>query len=385
MKILTEDTFLFPYTVFPCSYYKFISLILPSAGTLSLINPIKCPQWDTGFLKVYELSLDEERSQNIKNIHRGYKEFAKIRGEEGLLETFSLKREDEEWEESRPQLKTLLKQAGSNERADFIWLSTVESIIFLELAKELDEKDTEVDKDMLQVRSLEDQFKETLGIEPEDIDEVEEPIKITMEALPPRSHFGYLTKQRISHWLRIYFAKLPFRVYRCNVSYSEENVQLGKKLPIIVCASRDVYEELTDPIRTQIEKRGKLWNVESIQLLTSPNIFETMDDKSFEIFRHSIDFDRVTFWEVLQNYINQPEESQKKALIEEAKKFQEAFNRATYNRTSQFGSFTFSIFYHDAFNLLKAWEYIDRTSYRLFEEEITLDVSPVPIMVMEEK
>lgn len=380
-KTLLERIFLAPYSRLPDSYYRFLELTLPSIHVLGFIHPPYCPPWDRGAIAACYLSPDQEKTKLLKDIYRGYQEFARTHGEKYLLETISLPKSEDEWAESRPYLRSLLK---TPELASFDvpWATVTESIIFLELARELDERDIEVDNSLFKVKELEDLFKSSLGIEEEDLSEVDEPVKITVEELPRRSYFGYLIKRRMIHWLRVYFSRLPFRIKRCSLS-EEEPVILGKDLPILLCISRDSMEELLDPIRTREERSSFNWSPEIINLVEVPNVFETMDDNSLYELNTSLAHDSINLWKALQDYIDRPEN--KLPLIEASSSFTENLNGLIIKEKTRTPSrFRLSIVYHPSVNTIKAWQLMDGYGYRLLENAGLPEPEPLPFMVFEE-
>lgn len=381
-KNLLEQVFLVPYSHLPDSYYRFLELTLPSVHVLGFIRQPYCPPWDRGTIATCLLSLEGEKAQSLNNVYKGYQEFAKIHGERHLLETISLTKTQDEWEESRPHLRSMLKTAETAS-SDQVWSILVESIIFLELARELDERDIEVDNDLFKVKELENLFASSLGIETEDdLDEVEEPVRVVVEELPRRSYFGYLTKSRMSHWLRTYFARLPFVIRRCNIA-EERSVVLGRDLPILLCVSRDSAEELIDPIRTKEERTGLEWSPDTVTLLEVPNIFETISDDSFYELNTYLAHSTVDFWKGLQDYIDNPQN--RSSLIEAASNVNELLKQWTIRLRSRVPSrFRLSVVFHPSMNIIRAWQLIDGAGYRALEHLGLPEPEPLPILIFEE-
>ncbi|MCX7823328.1 MAG: hypothetical protein N2260_07805 [Syntrophobacterales bacterium] len=381
-KTLLEKIFLFPYSHLPDSYYRFIQLVLPSLHILGFIRSPYCPPWDRGTIATCLLYLDEEKTKLLQNIYKGYQNFAKIHGERHLLETISFARTEEEWSESRLYLRSMLKNPEMIP-SDPVWNMVVESIVFLELARELDERDIEMDNDLFKVQELEGLFRSSLGLEAEeDLNEVEESVRLTLEELPRRSYFGYLTKMRAVHWLRIYFSGFPFRVSRCNIK-KEQVITLGEDLPIFLCVSKDSAEELIDPVRTREERSGFNWSPDVLTLLEVPNVFETMKDDRFYDLNTSLSPNTVNFWTSLQGYV---ENSQNRSpLLEEASKLNESLNQLiARDRVRVPSRFRLSAIFHPSLDILKVWRLIDSSGYPLMEKSKLLKEGSLPILVFEE-
>jgi len=383
---LLEQVFLFPFSHLPDSYYRFLELMLPSMKVLGFIKPPYCPPWDRGMIATCSLSLTQDKMDLLRNAYKGYQEFAKIHGERHLLETISLATAEDEWAESRIRLRSVLKtpETGSS---DPVWNLVAESIIFLELARDLDERDIEVDNDLFKVKDIEDQFKASLGLESEeDLEEVEEAVRITAEELPRRSYFGYLIKMRIIYWLRIFFARLSFYIRRCQISEGTV-MTVGQYLPIMLCISRDVAEELMDPVRTKEERNGFSWSPEVVTLVEVPNVFEGMKDERFYEISSEVGSHIVELWTALQEYVNQPRENlAKRGIVEATSKINNVFASAIAHEKPLVPSrFRLSVIYHPSFDILKAWQLLDSSGYKLLKETQELpQPEALPMLVFEE-
>ncbi len=288
--MLAQNTFIFPYTILPESFYRFIALALPAVKILRVMRPAYTPIWNSGEFEEYPVFQDQEMIKKIQEIYRGYQEYAKIHGEKHLLETLSLAKEDPFWEESKFHLRTMIKYRDQSEPTDET-IANIEAAIIIELARDLDKKDIELDADLLRIDSLENKFREALGLDDETVSELDEPMKITAESLPRRSYFGYLTKKRISSWLRL-FLNSP-------TSFA----------PFLLCITEDIVEEIFDPIRTKIEKEGHDWIMKQFNIISIPNVLDLIEKKEFlKIKTEALSFDRVSLWEELNKFLMNPQE-----------------------------------------------------------------------------
>ncbi len=347
--MLAQSVFIFPFTILPESYYRFISITFPSVKILRIMRPAYIPEWNSGELEEYPVFLNEEHIRKIQEIYRGYQDYARIHGEKHLLETLSLKRIDSEWEESRLRLRSIIKSGGANEPSDE-WVANLESALILELARDLDQKDIELDRDLSHIDMLEDKFRQVLGLDDEtgDAAEIDEPIKIVAEALPRRSYFGYLLKKRISSWLRLFLINPP------------------PTPPLLLCITRDILEELTDPFRTKIEREGKEWTCIEHSIISLPNFLEFIDNDTFKKIRSEImQFDRISLWNTIDEFLNSPEDQEiGESLKQEGKKLED-FIRSTITThiTKNFDAvprIELSVFYSSEVNLSKIMEYFIR-------------------------
>jgi len=362
-KLLTENTFLFPFTVLPESYYRFISITLPAIKILQIMRPVYKPSWAVGEIQGYPIFRDDNHVKKIQEIYRGYQDYAKIHGEKHLLETLSLAKLDEQWHESRFHLKRVIKEGEESKLSDE-WVSILESALLLELARDLDEKDIELDMDLVQIHSLEDKFREALGLD-ESETEVEDAIRVTAEALPRRSYFGYLVKKRIEAWFRLMSHNPP------------------AKTPILTCITKDVADEVIDPIRTKYEKeKQEKWTATEETIVSMPNVLDYISGADFERSRDRLsDFNRPRFWNTLEAYVNDPEgESTLINLKEMGHTFSQTLNDIFGSMGIVPASFIeLSVFYHPCVSCGALETRILKVKNTVF------DYAPAPMLIIDER
>lgn len=300
--ILSEHLFIFPFTVLPGSFYRFISLVLPSVRMLEVIRPVVVPKWNRGEFQPFRVVHHDETRRKIAEIYRGYQDFAKIHGEKYLLETVSLSKDQEEWGESRLRLRSALKTAEAMEVSDE-WVKFLESALIIELARDLDQRDIELDADIERVHILDSEFRKTLGLDETYEEGVDESLNVTAEALPRRSFFGYMTSRRIASWLRL---------YTTGVEGANDDS------PILLCITRNIYEEVIDPIRTRYERQGGEWSENDVFSITLENVFERMNEEDFEKLRCGVmEWDRHSFWGALEHFLREPENPKMVKIVED--------------------------------------------------------------------
>ncbi len=114
----------------------------------------------------------------------------------------------------------------------------LEAAIFLEMARDLEEKEIELEAGFNQISSLEGAFREVLGISDE------EELADAIETLSPplrseKAYLSFMLPKRIESWLRLFSNNLP------------------EACPTLVTTSEQVLEELFEPVRVACERTGK--------------------------------------------------------------------------------------------------------------------------------
>ncbi|SFM67012.1 hypothetical protein [Thermodesulforhabdus norvegica] len=322
---LFDKIFLFPFTVLPESFYRFASLVLPSVNVLEVLRPPQFPPWNRGELRAFRVIKRDEDRRKIAAIYRGYQDLARVHGEKHLIDTISLLKEHDEWEESRLRLRSAIRTPEENKVSDE-WVRFVEAALIMELARDLDERDIELDADLSKVHELESQFRLSLGLEEEFDEDVDDSVRITAEHLPQRSYFGYMIPKRITSWLRLY-----------------RQAFIGEPLgaPVLLCVTREVVEELVDPLRTKIERAGGEWKEEFVFNVRVINVFEKMAVEEFEKFRTEVlKYDRRPFWDALARFVDEPELGDVLSELKtEALRFSELLNKSAEGRSGSTGFF----------------------------------------------
>lgn len=315
---LLGKIFVFPFVVLPESFYRFLSLVLPSIRLLEVVKPLVLPSWHRGEFGVFRVVGKDEDRRKIAEIYQGYHDFAKVHGEKYLIDTISFLKERDEWEESRLRLRSAIKTPEEGKVSND-WVKFVEAALIMELARDLDERDIELDADLSKVRQLESKFRSSLGLDEEVDEDVDEAVKVTAEHLPRRSYFGYMIGKRIASWLRLY-----------RQAFTDEPVDT----PLLLCITREVADELVDPVRTRIERTGGEWQENSVFDVRVPNVFESMSGEEFEKFTSRVlKYDRRPFWYALGRFVDEPSSGEAfSELRDEALKFgeflQEIFGKA---------------------------------------------------------
>jgi hypothetical protein len=255
------DYLLFPYTILPEKEHYLLSILLPRLSLLQVVRLPVIPTRLQGQITGLSAITDPGQLQNVELCLKGYQQFATVHGENSVLASLSLEQISNDFAESRFRIRTQLKKGDSEESHDRE-TALAEAAIFLEMARDLDEKEMELEVGLTEIDGLEGEFREILGISDED--DWADVIDILNPALrAEKAYLSFMLPKRIESWLRLF---------------------LKRKSPAcpttLVTTSQAVVEELFDPVRVEYERAGKSFEPGRVLLGSIPSL----EDYSLEEF-----------------------------------------------------------------------------------------------------
>ncbi len=199
--------FLFPFTTLSETECRFLSLCFPALNILAVSRPIDIPAPCRTIARPWQTLEDEDSASAVSSQWRHYRELADIHGMESLQVSMA-----RQWalslpDENRHQIQDALK--GSSPDSDLTGKKRliVESGVFLELARDLDEKEMELEKDYRKVEAIEADFRKALGMEEEDIlDEMVYSLNLSLKN--EKSHRTFMLDRRMASWCRLVLPRL---------------------------------------------------------------------------------------------------------------------------------------------------------------------------------
>jgi hypothetical protein len=198
---------LFPQTVLSENDYRHLALLLPGLSMLQVLRPLAVPDWLSPMVVGWPVVTGEERTESIRLALKGYQEFATVHGEDSVLASLTLDKISKNFSESRLRIQSELKKKDAD-TVDEREIRMLEAAIFLEMARDLDEKEIEVAAGLAQMDSLEGEFREILGISDD------EGIEDTLETMSPplradKAGLSYMLPKRIESWFRLLSDHMP--------------------------------------------------------------------------------------------------------------------------------------------------------------------------------
>ncbi|MGC8490309.1 MAG: hypothetical protein ACP5SH_01105 [Syntrophobacteraceae bacterium] len=248
------DYFLFPHTTLSSTRLQKLCLFLPRLEILEIVSRAPVPEGTKEKVSGYAVLGEGELSSRIDACIRGYRDFAKVHGGPGGILGF-LRQALDEIDEPRYRIQEELRGKFP---PDAEQKEIVRAAIFLEMARELDEKELELAEGYDRLGAIEREFRDILGIEEEDA----EPVETSLEAAlaPDENSLLYMLPKRIEAWLRIF------------------SLRRSENAPVFVAGFPEVVEESLESIRTACEKSGKAFSTTALMLGPVPWLPEALPE-----------------------------------------------------------------------------------------------------------
>lgn len=241
---------LFPYTILSERESRHLSVLLPCLSILQVIRPPAFPTWLQEQVTGCPVITEPDQIETIKRCLKGYQQFAAVHGENSVLASLSLDQIARDFAETRFRIQTQLKKNDVDESEDWETL-LLEAAIFLEMARDLDEKEIELEAGLTQIDNLETKFREILGIsDEEDSDDAAETLSPPLRA--EQAYLSFMLPKRIESWLRLFSNRMP------------------EACPTLVTTAEQVLDELLEPVRAEYERTGRTFEPSRIVLGSFP-------------------------------------------------------------------------------------------------------------------
>jgi hypothetical protein len=279
--------FLFPHSVMADLEARHLALLVPNLHLLQIINPLQMPAWaqehfiphialaDTALIDRVNHYLHDLR--NFADTHRGSDTLV-------LLESEQLGRDRES---SRFLLQDELRNRPAKGHDMPDWLR-LEAASFLELAREMDERELELENHYRRMEDLEKGFREILGvIDGEEMEEVAE--TGSTHLVPDQNRLHHMLVKRSVSWYRL---------------FGDSLVASGMAM---VALTREVAAELLDPIQTDWERDGRQFNCLQRPVASLPSLRD-LASSDFQVLWHQTLESGVIepYWQALADALRQP-------------------------------------------------------------------------------
>ena len=273
----STEFFLFPHMILPEAAYRNFYFFLPRLSVLEILTPAPIPEWGGGRFSGSPVFRDEkELLSRVSSCIQGYRDFAEVHGAGAGTLAF-LSQALQETVETRYGIQEELRGKCAAQ-PDAAQKELFQSAVFLEIARELDEKELELDAGYAQLNALEKDFRGILGISDED--EVLEAAEagISMPLMPDRAGMSFMLPYRIKSWFRL-FATLQLQSF-----------------PVFTAFQCDIVDELSELVRSGSHRSGRQFSSVRFPLGSIPR----MDGLGLRQFRSLIEAPGTT--ESLESY-----------------------------------------------------------------------------------
>jgi hypothetical protein len=191
--------FLFPHMTLSEHDFRNLWIFLPRLSVLEIVRQPSIPQWAQERFSGWSALRGEELSTRIGACIEGYRAFAQVHGGPGGMLGF-LSRALDETDEPRYRIQEELRGSCPPE-LDPAQKEIFQAAVFLEIARELDEKELEIASSYTRLNAIEQQFRNILGIEDEESERAE--TNLTPALAPDTNGLLYMLPRRIRSWFRM--------------------------------------------------------------------------------------------------------------------------------------------------------------------------------------
>jgi hypothetical protein len=233
--VLELNYFLFPHMTLAEHDFRNLWIFLPRLSVLEIVRQASIPEWAQARFSGWPVLRGEELSTRIGSCVEGYRAFAQVHGGPGGMLGF-LSRALDETDEPRYRIQEKLRGSCPPD-LDPAQKEIVQAAVFLEMARELDEKELEIASSYARLNAIEQEFRDILGIEDEESDRAE--TNLTPALAPDTNGLLYMLPRRIQSWFRML------------------SLQPLESMPVFVSCFPEVIEEAVEMIRTGCERDGK--------------------------------------------------------------------------------------------------------------------------------
>ncbi len=242
--------FLFPHMTLSEHHFRDLWISLPRLSVLEIARKTSIPQWAQERFSGWAVLRGEEISARIGACIEGYRAFAQVHGGAGGILGF-LRRSLDETDEPRYRIQEKLRGSCPPDM-DAAQKEIVQAGIFLGIALELDEKELEIESSYVHLNSIEQEFRDILGIEEEESDGEE--TNLTPALVPDTNGLLYMLPRRIKSWFRMLSLQPP------------------GSMPVFVSCFSEVIVEAIEMVRTGCEREGKEFSAATYTLGSMPGL-----------------------------------------------------------------------------------------------------------------
>lgn len=242
--------FLFPGLIIPEEEFRNFFVFLPRLNFLEISRPAAVPEWAREKFFSRPAIADQELMGQIKSCSQGYRAFAEIHGGSGGNLGY-LSRALEDMSDTRFGIQEQLRgkcPAGLDAKQ----IEVLRAAVFLDIARELDEKEFELASGIAEAGALEKEFAEILGLTEEDDSEVPEDLDLPLFGESPGPQ--YMLPERIASWFQIFSA------------------HMGDVAPVFVASGPEAAVESLDTLRTALDHVGKEFSSSTLALGSFPSL-----------------------------------------------------------------------------------------------------------------
>ena len=229
--------FLFPHMTLSVNDFRNLGIFLPRLSVLEITRQASFPQWAKGKFSGWPVLRGEELSTVLNSCIEGYRAFAQVHGGPGGVLGF-LSQFPDEIDEPRYKVQEEIRGKCPGPSWSLLEKKTIQAALFLEIARELDEKELEIECSYARLNAIEDEFRDILGIGV-DRPEAAGAGTLTPPLAPDTNGLLYMLPKRIETWFQM-LSLQPF-----------------EGMPVFVSRFPEVVEEMLEMVPIPVASRKK--------------------------------------------------------------------------------------------------------------------------------
>lgn len=296
MKDKNIGFFLFPHSVAPDEACRQLAVLLPAVSVLkTLESSASWAPYRNTFTDWPVIGAGEEE-QRVQALLTQYRQLGEMHGDMDLLAAAAGDLGTDKLAESRFGIQDRVRGRSDQKPSETDRLRQ-ESAVFLELAKDLDEKELELENGLSRAQRLEGDFRDILGVSNDD--ELKSVVETTTAPLATDwGYFSYQTKRRIRSWWRLFAGSAPVDQI------------------VLVALFKEMVDEFMDPIKTEKERSGSQWDPLQVTVAELP-LLEFLPEEQFVTLEEYVDGCGILppYQEALFDLIAEPGNQSKKETM----------------------------------------------------------------------
>lgn len=245
--------FLFPRLIVAEHELPNLLTLFPHLFFLQVIRPPTLPPWAKERVSGWSVIEAPDLLDAVSQRWKGYQDFARLHGEDGIMASMARDWTARHSPETRLDIQGSLKGKGSEAREVDTSMQLLEAGVFMEIARDLEEKELELVTDLAHAENIEGEFQKILGVE--SMEEIEESMgALSPPLLPDGSAPSFMLFQRTLCWFRLFYSKRP------------------EVLPVFVTLDPEALEEILEAVEKESKRAGVSPEVLQTPLFSIPSL-----------------------------------------------------------------------------------------------------------------
>jgi hypothetical protein len=285
MQTDSPSYFLFPHLTLSENDFRNFHIFLPHLNVFEINRPVSIPEWLRERFHGWPVIREKNFLAQVDSCLKSYHAFAEVHGGNGGTLAF-LSQTRDDTSETRLHIQEELRGKCPSHWDD-THRETFQASVFLEIARELDEKELELESSYAQLNALESEFRGILGIAGnEETDEAQ--ATLSPPLISDRAGLLFMLPTRIESWFQLF------------------SVQPVDGTPVFVASHPEVISETLEIIRTGCARTAKKFSSARISLGSFPKL-DQLGRKQFQSLIEAPGTPALfaAYWHDLDNFLTE--------------------------------------------------------------------------------